>query len=174
MTRRHIHYEAAFEDLLRATGTPYVAVDEAKRAIFAGARIGSFDFLVYRPDGTGLFVDVKGRKFPYITRSGRRYWENWVPREDLDHMDAWDRVLADKFTGLFVFAYWLTGPEETWPIPESQIHSFREEQYAFLAVAVADYRKHCRARSAKWDTVSVPVATFRKLVVPMTQLLTKL
>ena len=49
MTQRHIHYEAAFEDYLRSRGWPYIPVDEQKKAIFAGARIKSFDFLVYRP-----------------------------------------------------------------------------------------------------------------------------
>ncbi len=171
MTRRYIHYEAAFEDLLRATGTPYIAVDEAKRAIFAGAKIGSFDFLVYGPSGTRFFVDIKGRKFPYDTRGGRRYWENWVPREDLDDMVCWEEVFDDGFVGLLVFAYWLLDPKGRWPVPETAIHPFRGEQYAFLAVTLADYRAHCRRRSPKWDTVSIATATFRKLAVPVRQLL---
>ena len=48
MTRRHIHYEAAFEDYLRSEGIAYVAVDEQEKAIFSGARVKSFDFLLYR------------------------------------------------------------------------------------------------------------------------------
>ena len=47
--RRHIHYEAAFEDYLRSRGWPYLPVDEHRKAIFSGARIKSFDFLVYPP-----------------------------------------------------------------------------------------------------------------------------
>ena len=31
MTKRHIHYEAAFEDFIRSRRVPYVAVDEARR-----------------------------------------------------------------------------------------------------------------------------------------------
>ena len=31
-----VHYEAAFEDFLRRKGLPYIAVDEAKKALFAG------------------------------------------------------------------------------------------------------------------------------------------
>jgi hypothetical protein len=145
MTRRHIHYEAAFEDMLRSTGTPY---------------------------GTRFFVDIKGRKFPYDTRGGRRYWENWVPREDLDNMSCWDEVFDDDgFVGLLVFAYWLLGPEGRWPIEESEVHPFRGEHYAFLAVTLADYRAHCKLRSTQWDTVSVASATFRKLTVPVNRLL---
>ena len=47
MAHRSVHYEAAFEDYLRAKGWPYVAIDEAKKTVFAGASIKSFDFLVY-------------------------------------------------------------------------------------------------------------------------------
>ncbi len=64
MARRHIHYEAAFEDYLRSRGLPYVAVDETRKAIFAGTRVKSFDFLVYHDRGSNRLVDVKGRKFP--------------------------------------------------------------------------------------------------------------
>ncbi|MHC4674764.1 MAG: HYExAFE family protein, partial [Planctomycetota bacterium] len=64
MTRRHIHYEAAFEDYLRSRGVPYVPVDEARRAIFSGAKIKSFDFLVYPGNEHHWIVDIKGRKFP--------------------------------------------------------------------------------------------------------------
>src|SRR5688500_7028395 len=44
MADRKIHYEAAFEAYLRERGIPYVAVDEAKKAIFANAKLKSFDF----------------------------------------------------------------------------------------------------------------------------------
>ena len=82
MAHRRVHYEAAFEDYLRSKGLPYVAVDEAKRAIFAGASIKSFDFLVYSASGPNLLADVKGRKFPDAIpgrkRGASQAWENWV------------------------------------------------------------------------------------------------
>ena len=71
MARRHIHYEAAFEDYLRSRGLAYVAVDETRKAIFAGARVKSFDFLVYHEPGSNRLVDVKGRKFPCGFSTGR-------------------------------------------------------------------------------------------------------
>jgi len=37
MADRNIHYEAAFEAFLRERGIPYVAVDEAKKALFSTA-----------------------------------------------------------------------------------------------------------------------------------------
>ena len=39
MADRSIHYEAAFEGFLRDHKIPYVAVDEAKKALFANARL---------------------------------------------------------------------------------------------------------------------------------------
>ena len=51
MADRTIHYEAAFEAFLRERGVPYVAVDEAKKALFASAKLKSFDFVVYSKSG---------------------------------------------------------------------------------------------------------------------------
>ena len=59
MANRKVIYEACFEDYLRTAGVPYVAVDEAKKALFAGVRLKSFDFVVYSASGTNLLVDVK-------------------------------------------------------------------------------------------------------------------
>ena len=62
MADRTVHYEAAFEAFLREKGIPCVAVDEAKKALFANARLKSFDFVVYSKSGPNLLVDVKGRQ----------------------------------------------------------------------------------------------------------------
>ncbi|HYF14309.1 MAG TPA: HYExAFE family protein [Phycisphaerales bacterium] len=88
MAQRRHHYEQAFEDYLRARRIPYVAVDEAKKALLpepgvsfrqldaaqhrSGDRchlensvengaLKSFDFVIYG-QGTNLLVEVKGRK----------------------------------------------------------------------------------------------------------------
>ena len=97
MTRRHIHYETAFEDYLRSQGIPYVPVDEHKKVIFAGGRVKSFDFLVYREGGQKWLVDVKGRKYPYDTQSSKRYWENWITRADIDGLASWQKAFGDGF-----------------------------------------------------------------------------
>ena len=52
MARRHIHYEAAFEDYLRSRGLAYGAVDESRKAIFAVARVRSLDFRVLHNGGS--------------------------------------------------------------------------------------------------------------------------
>src|SRR5918999_457877 len=64
MADRSVHYEAAFEAYLRDRAIPYVAVDEAKKALFANAKLKSFDFVVYSKTGPNLLIDVKGRQFP--------------------------------------------------------------------------------------------------------------
>jgi len=165
MTRRHIHYEAAFEDYVRSRGWPYVPVDEQRKAIFSGARVKSFDFLVYPPKRTAWLVDVKGRKFPYEGKSGRRYWENWVTRDDLEGLQRWKGVFGDDFEPLLVFVYWLCGTIVREPTPE--MHAFRGEYYAFLGISASDYAAHARNRSPKWDTVTLPNQTFRELVRPL-------
>ena len=82
MAQRRHHYEQAFEAHLRAQRVPYVAVDEARKALLpeAGAMsisvpspeggltqsaLKSFDFVIYgKPGGPGAHVlaEVKGRR----------------------------------------------------------------------------------------------------------------
>ncbi len=162
MAQRHIHYEAAFEDYVRSKGWPYVAVDEQRKAIFCGAKVKSFDFIVYPPGEKAWLVDVKGRKFPYEGKGGRRYWENWVTRDDLSGLRSWEKVFGDRFEPVLVFAYWLLCASED--DPTSSVHVFRNECYAFLSISARDYETNARRRSPKWDTVTVPRGAFRRLV----------
>lgn len=164
MAHRSVHYEAAFEDYLRAKGLPYVAVDEAKKAIFAGAAIKSFDFLVYSNSGPNLLVDVKGRKFP-DSLPGRgtghtRAWENWVTRQDVEGLREWEKVFGADFHAVLVFAYWLQGPPQRAPFQD--VHLYKQKHYAFVGMALADYMTAARPRSAKWQTVAMPSAEFAR------------
>jgi len=165
MTRRHIHYEAAFEDYLRSEGIAYIAVNEQRKAIFSGARVKSFDFLVYRRPGQTWLVDVKGRKFPYDTPANKRYWENWVTQDDLDGLKQWGAVFGDGFVSTIVFAYQLLGPE--CKQPTTHVHPFRNDYYSFLAVPVTEYARFATVRSPKWQTLSVPAKRFRELAKPV-------
>ncbi len=166
MAHRSVHYEAAFEDYLRARGWPYVAVDEAKKVIFADASIKSFDFLVYSSTGANLLVDVKGRKFPDGVRGkkrrGQRAWENWITRGDADGLRQWEKVFGRDFTAMLVFAYWLQGPPQRSPFEDVHLH--RGRHYAFVAMSLDDYLTACRTRSAKWKTITVPAAVFARNV----------
>jgi len=165
MARRYIHYEAAFEDYVRSQGWPYVPVDEKKKAIFAGAKVKSFDFIVYPPGRAAWLVDVKGRKFPYETNGGRRYWENWVTRQDLEGLRRWEGVFGDGFEPVLVFVYWLRGVANVETFPA--VHAFRNESYAFVFVTATEYAAKARTRSPKWDTLSVPIRRFRDMVSPV-------
>jgi len=166
MAHRNVHYEAAFEDYLRCRGWPYVAVDEAKKAIFAGASVKSFDFLVYSASGPNLLTDVKGRKFPDSGRGRKagasRAWENWITREDVDGLREWEKVFGTDFSALLVFAYWLQGPPQRAPFQD--VHLFRQRHYAFVAISLANYVTAARPRSAKWQTITMPSAAFTKQV----------
>jgi len=164
--KKSVHYEAAFIDYLRSRGVPYVPVDETRRVIFAGERIKSFDLIVYPPGQPHWIVDIKGRQFPYISEDGsRRYWENWVTREDLAGLQEWEKVFGEGFEACFVFAYVLDGPPDRWPAVRP--HPFRDEYYAFVVVSLARYAEHCRSRSASWDTVSMATSTFREIARPV-------
>jgi hypothetical protein len=162
MANRSVIYEACFEDYLRAAGIPYVAVDEAKKAIFAGVRLKSFDFVVYSRAGPNLLVDVKGRRFPY--KGGRR-WENWATRDDLESLARWEEVFGSGFAGLLVFCYHLLGDAEAEGF--DVVHRFRGESYALVGVYRSAYVSACRTRSRAWGTVSVPTAAFRGMVRPV-------
>lgn len=172
MAHRNIHYEAAFEDYLRAKGWPYVAVDEAKKAIFAGASVKSFDFLVYSSTGANLLADVKGRKFPdSLPRKGgsSRAWENWITRDDVESLREWQKVFGKDFKAVLVFAYWLQGPPQRAPFAD--VHVFRQKHYAFVGVPLENYVALARPRSAKWQTIAVPSAEFARQALDVGSLL---
>ena len=162
MADRTVIYEACFEDYLRSAGIPYVAVDEAKKALFAGVQLKSFDFVVYSRAGPNLLVDVKGRQFPY---PGGRRWENWATRDDLDSLARWEEVFGSGFAGLLVFCYHLLGGTEAERF--EVVHAFRGESYGLVAVYRSAYMDACRTRSRAWGTVSVPTATFRAMARPI-------
>ena len=159
-TKRAGHYEGAFEDYLRRKGLPYIAVDEAKKALFAVAKLKSFDFVVYRPSGKNLLVDVKGR----LCRKGSRSLQNWATREDIDDLRQWQEIFGEGFSAMFLFMYHWPGPPETAPFAD--LFAFQDRWYAMLAIGVSEYREHMRARSAAWGTVHMPAREFRRLARP--------
>jgi hypothetical protein len=162
VTKRHIHYEAAFEDYLRSRRLPYVAVDETRRALFAEAKLKSLDFIVYAPCGPNLLVDVKGRRFP---GSGGRRWENWSTADDVQSLGQWQDVFGHGFRSLLVFVYWLVdgAPAEGF----ETVHRFRDNVYGLVGIWLDQYRRRARVRSPKWRTVSVPARDFQQAIAPL-------
>lgn len=172
MAQRRFHYDQAFEHYLREHAVPYVAVDEARRAL-AGAdgklapmSLKNFDFVVYSKRGPNLLVDVKGRK-----HSGRssKSLDNWVTAGDVESLSRWERIFGDGFVGCLAFLYWCDAqpPDALF----TQVFTSGDRWYALLAVTLADYREHHRPRSERWGTVHMPAAQFARLSKPMSELL---
>jgi hypothetical protein len=168
MADRGSHYERAFEAFLRQKTVPYVAVDEAKRALFGRAKLKGFDFLVYSHNGPNLLVDVKGRQL-----LGGKSLQTWTTERDVDDLEQWEQVFGDDFRAVFAFTYWTGGGEEdgqaALPSMPQEPGGFEhgKRRYRLLGVGLADYRKHMRRRSAKWKTVAIPAQEFRQVATPM-------
>jgi hypothetical protein len=161
MADRSVHYEAAFEAFLRDRKTPYVAVDEAKKALFADAKLKSFDFVVYSRGGPNLLVDVKGRQAR--TSSGGRGYETWATERDIEDLVQWQQVFGEGFTAVLAFLYWIDPPL----LPEAGTFEHRDRWYLLMGIDLKEYRDHMRRRSAKWETVALSREDFRQLARPL-------
>jgi hypothetical protein len=168
MTKRDNHYEAAFEAYLRQRRVAYVGVDEQRRSHLGDGTLKNVDFLVSPADGATLLVDVKGRRFPSGQRH-KQYWRNWTTWDDLRSLARWQDRLGDGSLALFGFVFHVVG--ERSPVPAGDLFVFRQQQYAILAVRVADYIRFARPLSAKWQTASIPAAVFRQAAIPFDDLL---
>lgn len=164
--KRDNHYERAFEALLRGRGLPYVAVDEAHRAIFAQVELKSFDFIVYLPRQRNLLVDIKGRK----ARPGKKDWlfDPWVSGEDIEALSAWQEIFGGSFAATFVFSFWLSDFNH---IDMFEPFQFREQYYRFYAIYLDDYRHYAKSRSPRWKTLTIPRGVFHELAWNVDQLL---
>lgn len=163
MANRDNHYEAAFEEFLRARQVTYVAVDESRRSLLADSSLKSLDFIVSSHNGARWLVDVKGRRFP--SGEQKQYWKNWSTRDDLDSLACWEQLFGAQFAGLFVFAYNVVGDRA--PLPESELFEHRGGLYGFIAIRRADYAGLARPISPAWDTVAMPADAFRRLAAPL-------
>lgn len=179
MQRRH-HYEQAFEAYLRRRRIPYVAVDEAKKALLPpsgtvrdehGVALKSFDFVIYG-ESSNLLVECKGRRV--LPRVGRcdaarppkpARLECWVTREDVDSLVRWERLFGGSFAAAFVFVYWCDElpPDALF----EEIFEFGGRWYAIRCVRLSDYREFMRVRSAKWGTVDLPQPVFDRVSGPL-------
>jgi len=161
MADRSVHYEAAFEAYLRQRGIPYVAVDEAKKAMFANARLKSFDFVVYNQNGSNLLVDIKGRQLR--GRRGTTSFQTWATEQDVRDLLQWQQVFGEGFKAVLMFVYWIDPPLT----PEPGMFEFRDRWYLPMGVDLSEYQEHMRRRSVKWETVALPQADFRALARPV-------
>jgi hypothetical protein len=161
MADRTVHYEAAFEAFLRDRGTPCVAVDEAKRALFANARLKSFDFVVYSQNGPNLLIDVKGRQAN--RRSSGRTFETWTTERDVNDLIQWEEIFGGGYKALLAFVYWIDAPL----VEEPGVYCHKGRWYRMMGIDLSEYRNHMRRRSAKWETVALPAEDFKSLARPI-------
>jgi hypothetical protein len=163
------HYDAAFEAFLRDRRTPYVAVDEHRRALLEHSSLKSMDFIVYSQRTPNLLVDVKGRRFPSGGTDSGHKWENWATAEDLPSLIQWQKVFGGDFRAVLVFAYQVIGEKARENF--ASLFDFRQRTYAFYGVWADEYERVMQTRSASWQTVSVPSRAFRALRSPIGEFL---
>ncbi len=168
MAIRSNHYDVAFEEFLRQGRTPYVAVDEQRRALLRDASLKSMDFIVYSQQ-QNLLVDVKGRQFPTGGESGGHRWENWATEDDLVSLMQWEQVFGPGFRSILVFAYHILDESRSAELGEP--FEFRGRHYSFYGVWAEKYRSAMRTRSTSWETVSLPVREFRQICSPIREFL---
>jgi hypothetical protein len=169
MAQRRFHYEQAFEHYLRANRVPYVAVDEAKKALLPDggelASLKSFDFVVYGAE-RNLLVDVKGRMYGVNASSAtsNRRFESWVTEEDVEALAHWQQLFGDDFQAAFVFVYCLRQqpPDALF----TEVFPFGDRWYVLREAPLEAYRREMRPRSARWRTVHVPAEAFMRLSRP--------
>ena len=194
MTQRRHHYEQAFEHYLRERRVPYVAVNEARKALVpdsASSRLGrgreggdtistgghakkeaslkSFDFVLYG-EPTNMLAEIKGRKIGGRPSDGSRLptrsrLESWVTRDDVESLLEWETLFGDGFRSLFVFVYWCEAPPPGSLFQE--IFEFRGRWYALRGIEVAVYASEMRTRSPRWGTVHLPTEAFERLSSPL-------
>ena len=85
---RRIHRQLSLRERIEAEikqrGIPYVNVDEAKRALFSGAKLQAFHFVVYSPAGDNWLL--------IVGEAGE------ARRQD---MAEWEQVFGDGFKAVF-------------------------------------------------------------------------
>lgn len=163
MAKRDNHYEAAFEEFLRARQIAYVAVDEARRSRLADGSLKSLDFIVTARCGWTWLVDVKGRRFP--SGEGKQYWKNWSTRDDLESLTQWEQLFGEQAGALLVFAYNVIGLKA--PLPREMLFEFRGALYGFVGIRLQDYASCAKLISSRWNTLAMPRDRFRQLAAPL-------
>ena len=71
------------EQYLRDKNAPYINVDEAKRALFAGAKLRSFHFVVYQKEIPNWLL-----------------WAAQLRKESRQDLVEWQKIFGDGFIGV--------------------------------------------------------------------------
>ena len=109
-----IPFRRQVEDFLKQEQLPYIRVDEAKRALFAGARLRSFHLVVY------------------MAKTGPNWllWAGPLNRECRKDMQQWESIFGDGFMAVIArpsrsnprgfSLQTLAGQTVPWPIQEAE------------------------------------------------------
>lgn len=192
MAQRRHHYERAFEAYLRQRRIPYVAVDEAKKALLpenASLRVRadesaestslkSFDFVLYGDSGNFL-IDIKGRKVLrrraareaddlggtlLMTAPPAGRLETWVTEDDISSLRVWANLFGEGFEAAFVFVYWCDEQPPDGLFQE--VMDYQGRWYALRAIKLEAYAGAMRVRSPRWRTVDLSRRDFDRLSQP--------
>ena len=177
MARRQHHYERAFGCYLRDQRLPYVAVNEARRALLPPStqltlnndkNIKNFDFVVYNQSDEShqnLLVEIKGRRLPRLRKAdgtpSKPRLESWVTLDDVSALTDWQSLFGPKYTPVFVFVYWCDDvpPDGLF----AEVFAYQSRWYTLRAVTLEEYKSHMTPRSAKWRTVNLPSKDYERL-----------
>ena len=168
--RQYTHYERAFEGYLQTLELPYVAVDQAKKALLSGSRVKSFDFILYPRRDEKLLVDVKGRKLSWDAYQQGRCGQTWITEADLEGLDCWERIFGDGYRSMFAFVWWLHDVD-MFAGDGDDVFTFEGRYYIFNLVDLPAYRRHARPRSLRWRTLFVSAKIFPSLATPLKDML---
>ncbi|MBX3322535.1 MAG: HYExAFE family protein [Phycisphaeraceae bacterium] len=177
MAQRRHQYERAFEAYLRARKIPYVAVNEAKKAILpdgtpfrvAGDNgtqtLKSFDFVVYGST-TNLLVEIKGRRLgatPSRAGTSARL-ESWVTLDDVESLKLWQQFFGFGFEAALVFVYQceLQPPDGLF----QEVFEHAGKWFMLRAIYLNAYVEHMRTRSPRWRTVHLSASDFERCSQP--------
>lgn len=176
MAQRRHQYERAFESFLRTRQIPYVAVNEAKKALLPdGASLAvsipeegirslkSFDFVIYG-SGVNLLVEIKGRKLSAASANATPRLESWVTLDDIDSLQVWESLFGFGFEPAFVFVYRC----EVQP-PDGlfqEVFEFEGTWFVLRAVLLSAYVERMRTRSPRWRTVHLSKSDFEQISHP--------
>lgn len=163
------HYEWAFENWLIDNNIQHIVIDERKRAALGRAKLKSFDFLLYPPNGQIIITEVKGRAFKGASFAKLAGFECWVTADDITGLANWQQVFGASHTAVFVFAYKTENIDVDFDGRE--VFDYNANRYVFFVVKLDDYRSFMKRRSPKWQTVTLPADKFRQFAVQMQNLL---
>ncbi|MGH9909394.1 MAG: HYExAFE family protein [Nitrososphaerales archaeon] len=180
MTKRrgmHSEYEKVFEEIIRTCEIPYIAINEAKRAVVRGKKIKSLDFIVASKNGIYL-LDIKGKTFPYgwpkRSIGPRDYWENWVHKDDLEGMELWSKLFESrKVQSLLVFVYKIVKKDELEKFVDYV--KMQNTYYGFVAIPASVYKQHWKQRSKApgFTAMYISRSEFPRFVKPFSNFLPK-